>query len=125
MQYVIEIIIGMALTAAVAFGVYKIIKRARHGSACCGEREKEVKRVSTRGKSKADYPYSVSLKIGGMTCQNCAKRVENALNSLDGVLAAVDLNSSIAKVRTKEPADVKILRGTVAKAGYTCELIQN
>ena len=58
------------------------------------------------------------LEIEGMTCQNCAKRVENALNAIDGVWAEVDLKQKRAKVRQKEQIPVEKLCAAVEKAGY-------
>ena len=58
------------------------------------------------------------LQIEGMSCQNCAKQVENALNAIDGVWAEVDLKQNRAKVRQKEQIPVEKLCAAVEKAGY-------
>ena len=58
------------------------------------------------------------LQIEGMTCQNCAKQVENALNAIDGVWAEVDLKQNRAMVRQKEQISVEKLCAAVEKAGY-------
>lgn len=44
-----------------------------------------------------------------MTCQNCAKQVENALNAIDGVWVEVDLKQNRAMVRQKEQISVEKL----------------
>lgn len=38
------------------------------------------------------------FKVGGMSCNHCRRAVENALNSLDGVTAAVTLDPPVASV---------------------------
>ena len=77
-------------------------------------------------RNKAHYPYAVRLTIDGMTCGNCAQRVENALNRLDGVWATVDLSERSALVRSKTELSDDLLRKTVLDTGYTmlkCEKV--
>jgi Cu+-exporting ATPase len=61
------------------------------------------------------------LKIGGMTCQNCARHVRDALQELPGVqYAEVDLNAGRARVKADGAApDLKTMIEAVARAGYT------
>ena len=66
----------------------------------------------------------VTLTIDGMTCSNCSRRVENALNSLDGVWAKVDLGERKADVRLKQAPDNDALRHAVQDVGYTVLSIQ-
>ncbi|MBQ8953570.1 MAG: heavy-metal-associated domain-containing protein, partial [Clostridia bacterium] len=54
----------------------------------------------------------------GMTCENCARRVENALNALEGVWATVRIDTHTARVRCKTEPDEAALRGAVTGAGY-------
>lgn len=112
----IALIVLLALL--VGWAVWRAYQRARKGGGCCGERAQDVARVSVQDRNKAHYPYTVRLKIGGMTCQNCARRVENALNSLDGVWAAVCLDERAAIVRCKQAPDEAALRQAVRGAGY-------
>lgn len=64
------------------------------------------------------------MTIDGMTCSNCSRRVENALNSLDGVWAKVDLGERKADVRLKQAPDNDALRHAVQDVGYTVLSIQ-
>ena len=54
--------------------------------------------------------------IEGMMCQHCRAHVEKALNAIDGVTAAVDLDSRTAIV-TGDVSDDAI-RAAVEEAGY-------
>ena len=54
-----------------------------------------------------------------MTCGNCARRVENALNALDGTWAEVDLGEKKAKVLLKNKPDINAMAKAVADEGYT------
>lgn len=58
------------------------------------------------------------MHIEGMTCGHCQKRVEDALNNLDGVKAEVNLEERIANVEVTGNADDELLKNTVVDAGY-------
>ena len=58
-----------------------------------------------------------AMTIEGMMCKHCAARVEKALNAIEGVTAAVDLEAKTATV-TGEATDA-VLRKAVEDAGYT------
>jgi Cu+-exporting ATPase len=66
--------------------------------------------IATR---KSIYP------VGGMTCANCVARVEEALKSVSGVIAAnVNLASEKATVEYLEGTAYTDLKKAVAEAGY-------
>ena len=110
------ILLICAVAALLAWAVYHSVQKARKGGGCCGEHEPAEKRTAVRDRNKSHYPYSAELEIGGMTCDRCARRVENALNELEGVWASARIGS--ARVRTKEKPEEKRLRETVIRAGY-------
>lgn len=58
------------------------------------------------------------MHIEGMTCGHCQKRVEDALNSIDGVKAEVDLAAKIANVEAEDKVDNDVLKDAVTEAGY-------
>ena len=61
------------------------------------------------------------FKIDGMSCQNCARHVREALQEVPGVeYAEVDLDAGRARVKA-ELADVEALVAAVGRAGYTAE----
>ena len=107
------------LAAACGFAIWRVALRAKRGGGCCSEREAAVKKTAVRDRNKAHYPYKAAMEIGGMTCENCARRVENALNSVEGTWASVDISSKTAKVLSKTPIDEGALRSAVRGAGYT------
>jgi Cu+-exporting ATPase len=61
------------------------------------------------------------LKIGGMTCQNCARHVREALQGVPGVAyAEVDLDAGSARVKSDGGApEMSALVAAVGHAGYT------
>lgn len=58
------------------------------------------------------------MVVEGMSCGHCQKRVEDALNKLDGVTAVVDLDNKTATVTMDQPVDDAVLTATVDDAGY-------
>lgn len=111
------------LVLCCALGIRAYVRKLRRGG-CCGSREAPEKRVQVPDRDKRHYPYSCTMTIDGMTCSNCVRRVENALNRLDGVWCAVDLGQRQAHLRLKQPADERVLREAVRQAGYTVLSIQ-
>lgn len=109
---VIVLVVAVAAVAAVF-----AVRRVRKGGGCCGEHE-TVKRRGASDRNPAHYPYGAELTIGGMTCENCARRVENALNELEGTWATVRIDGCRARVRCKQPPDEAALRRAVREAGY-------
>lgn len=111
-------VICVILAVICIFSVKKYRKKLTSG--CCGAGgEGTVKKRRVSDRNKAHYPYTKILKIDGMSCGNCANRVENALNALDGVWVSVDLGSQEALVRMKQPMDPELLKNAVRKQGYT------
>ena len=113
-----KIVLSILLAALLIMAGYLTWKKLHRGGGCCGEHEVSVRRIAVADKDKTHYPYQVALAIGGMTCQNCAVRVENALNALDGTWARVSLDTQTARILTKQTPDIPALCRAVAKAGY-------
>ncbi|KRG12918.1 copper ion binding protein [Lederbergia galactosidilytica] len=61
-----------------------------------------------------------TLKIKGMSCAHCVKKIETALLDLNGVVVAkVNLKKEIAKVKYDGSAlTLEDLTATVKEAGY-------
>ena len=110
------VLIYALLAAVLASALSVTIRRSRKGSACCGEHVK-VKKVRARG-SRKDYPHEASAGITGMMCENCAAKVQNALNALPGVSARVTIDGKKAEILSKEPLDEQTVRRTVHEGGY-------
>lgn len=113
-----SLLLAAALAVLLLWAVRRTLLKARRGGGCCGEHEETLKRRPVPDRSRTNYPYTVSLQIGGMTCENCARKVENALNLLDGTWAVVSISGGSAKVLSKTPPDEAALREAVRGAGY-------
>ena len=114
----LNIIIVLIVAAIVVFGSINYIKKLKKGGDCCPEHEEATKSVKVKDRDKSHYPYEAKLAIDGMSCNNCVRNVENALNALDGTWATVSLEDIMATVLLKNPPDIEKLSKAVADAGY-------
>ncbi|MDD3262086.1 MAG: cation transporter [Oscillospiraceae bacterium] len=108
-------ILCIALVVAVVFSIKSYARKMASG--CCGGGD-APRREKVKDRDPKHYPYSAVLKISGMSCENCAVRVENALNSLDGVWAKVNLRTHTAQALLKTPMSGERLADPVCRAGY-------
>ena len=116
-----------ALFFVLGLALARTVRRSRSGGGCCGEHEAMERRTPVRDRNPRHYPHLVRMEIGGMTCANCARKVENALNALPDTLARVSPDTKIADVRTMEPAEEHRLREAVRAVGYVvvrCEKVK-
>lgn len=68
-------------------------------------------------------PETITLSIGGMSCEHCKKRIENALQKLDGVEnVVVNLETKMATIRF-DPAQTVIekIKEAIIDSGYEVE----
>ena len=111
-------IIVVILVMICIFSVKSYVKKLRNG--CCGSGgDGPEKKIKVADKNKEHYPYAVRAEIEGMVCGNCATRVENALNSMEGVWTKVDLSKKQAVIRSKSAISREDVKNAVRKAGYT------
>jgi len=98
-----SIIIVICAAALVVFAIYSTVQKARGKakSSCCGGPE-AVTAKAVDDTDESHYPYRYTLSISDMACSNCARRVENTLNSMDGVWARVNLGKKEADVLAKQ-----------------------
>ena len=53
-----------------------------------------------------------------MHCSNCAVKVDNALNQIEGVWSRTSLGEKQADVLMKEPLEENLLKQKIREAGY-------
>jgi len=58
------------------------------------------------------------VKIKGMTCGHCQKRVEDALNNLEGLEAKVNLKKEEALITVNGEWNGQTVREAIGEAGY-------
>ena len=118
MNNIINIISIVIVALIVVFGTANYIKKLKKGGDCCPEHEEGTKSIKVKDRDKSHYPYEAKLAIDGMSCENCVRNVENALNALDGTWASVSLEDNMATVLLKDKPDIEKLSKAVSDAGY-------
>ena len=65
------------------------------------------------------------VNIEGMCCEHCAKRVENALSAISGVVSAdIKLKKNLAVIRSREALDNEKITKVITEAGYTVKSLE-
>ena len=118
----VNVIIIALVVVGVALGARRALGTATGKRDCCSGDAKSAARkfksVTISDTDESHYPYQADLTISGMTCNNCVRNVTNALDSIDGTWATVDLDARKAHVRPKTPLDEAAYRNVVSEAGY-------
>jgi P-type Cu+ transporter len=72
-----------------------------------------------------DMRKKIELKLSGMSCASCSARIENKLNSFEGVKASVNLATEKAAVEY-DPGltNPDVMIGSIKEMGYGAELIR-
>ena len=99
------VLICLALLLIVVFSVRSYLKKLKTG--CCGSGGDQVKRVRPGDRDVSHYPYAKAVRVEGMHCQNCARRVENAFGK------------KTALVRSKREVPDEELKQVVRGLGYS------
>lgn len=113
-----NVIIVLILAVAVVYGIYNYVHHLNHGGGCCGEHDAPARKVKAADTNKSHYLHRLVMGVDGMTCQNCQRHVENALNAMTDTLAEADLSAQKVTVWTKADADEDAIRQAIRDAGY-------
>ncbi|MGN0674145.1 MAG: heavy-metal-associated domain-containing protein, partial [Oscillospiraceae bacterium] len=68
--------------------------------------------------SELKYRYTVT--VGGMSCKNCAARIENAFDR-QGIYAQADFKNGTAEIYSQSPVAEFNIRQTIVGLGYSVE----
>lgn len=109
------IVIVVILAVILFFAVKNSIPHFRGEGGCCGGSGKE--KLIKPAKLERIIATKV-IKIEGMRCENCNRRVQNALNQLDGVNAKVYGDRSEAVVKLGRDIEDIELERAVTGLGY-------
>ncbi|MEG1964162.1 MAG: heavy-metal-associated domain-containing protein, partial [Clostridia bacterium] len=67
---------------------------------------------------KMENNDNIKVIIEGMSCAHCSGRVQNALNTISGVLAQVDLQNNCANLVAPKTVTDQQIRAVIENAGY-------
>ena len=110
------IIIALLITICIT-AIKSYLKKLAHG--CCGAGGDEEKRSKSK-RDLSDCKYRYSMKIGGMSCKNCAAKIENAFNR-QGIYAQTDFKNGTAEIYSPSPVAEFKVRQTIVGLGYSVE----
>jgi len=113
------IIVSVVLAAVIGLAIYGTIRKIKYGSSCCGGKDPMPARVKVKDKNKSHYPYTYRLKIDGMHCSGCVRKLENAFHSEEGLWADVSLEKREVLLRSKSELESRRVGKIVAGAGFT------
>lgn len=106
------IIIGIVLLIVV-IGVFYTVKHFKGEGGCCGGGSYKPKRKKLSG-----IKYTKKFKVGGMHCEHCKRRVEEAVNDIKGIAGRVDLKKGELTVSYAEEVSDEALKARVEREGY-------
>ena len=110
------IIIVVILVVILFFAVKNAIPHFRGEGGCCGGSGKEK---LIKPKKLDNVTATKIVKIEGMRCENCHRRVQNALNSIDGVNAKVNGEKAVAVVKLGREIEDSELKEAITSLGYS------
>ena len=110
---------ALLLIVLIAILVIMMSTKLTKGSSCCGTKEPPVKRIKPSDSDTSHYPHTYELKVEGMVCVNCARRVENAFISQGDMIAKADAMSKEVRLWSKRELSRQEAASIVSEAGYT------
>lgn len=114
---IVNIVLVVLIILIALGGVRAFVKRAK-GESCCGGGATDVK-IEPADKDKNNYKYVAQVGLNGMHCKNCAAKIQNKLNSLDGTWAKVNFAKNSAEVLLKQNNQEEAIRKAVSDEGYS------
>ena len=109
-----DIIILGILLILVIIGIRSSIKHFKGEGGCCGGSSgPRVRKMKLK-----EIRETKTFKIEGMSCDNCKKRIENELNSMDQVNAKVSLKRKEVVVKLGIHMEDSAIIQKIEKLGY-------
>ena len=118
-MFMANAVIIIVLIIVVFLAVRHIYHTVRHGRSCCGSSREMEKKVKVKDRNKANYPFAYTVKVEGMVCAGCARRVENAVNSDGELWGKVDLEHKTVNVLAKKEMEMKDFVELLKEMPYT------
>ncbi len=77
-----------------------------------------LRRFKSESTRKESENMQITMKIEGMSCMHCQKRVSDVLNAVPGIKAEVDLANNAAYITSNTAIDINELKKVIEDAGY-------
>ena len=111
---------GAAAMSLSSFCVVSNALRLNLADIRSGKHDRKIKNTLAEiSASDSDSENEITIKVEGMMCQHCEKRVRDTLEAFDEIESVVaDHISGTVKLRLKGEADLKKIKKAVSSAGY-------
>lgn len=109
-------IIIAILAVIVIVAIRSSIRHFKGQGGCCGGGDYKPKK-----KKFSKILYKKTFKVGGMHCEHCKNRVEEAVNDIKGVAGTVHLKKGELVVSYAEEVEDSVIISKIEKAGYNCK----
>ena len=113
------IMVAVLLAAVIGIAAFSTIKRIKYGSSCCGEKDSMPTKVKVKDKNKSHYPFSYRIKVDGMHCSGCVRKLENAFHKEEGMWAMVNLEKKEVLLLSKRKLEKREMGKIVSSVGFT------
>ena len=110
-----DTIIILVVVVILIFALKGSIRHFRGESPCCKGRSGDS---GTRKRLEGPVSGEILVRISGMRCDGCARRIEKEIERIEGAVCRADRKSSVARVEYDRPLDEKKVVSAVEKAGY-------
>lgn len=112
-------VIILLILIIIAFYAFKnSFQHFKGEGGCCGGGKCSAPMKMPKKTLKDPIVGSMQLNISGMHCQNCAVKLCNALNKIDGICANVVLENDLAIISFDRTIDTMELYSVVEDVGY-------
>ena len=111
-----DAVIIIIILALVSVAVARIYRTVKYGGSCCSGGGPLERKIPVKGRNRENYPFNYRLKVEGMVCSGCVRKVENAFNSDEELWAEADLEHKEVRVLSKRVMGrtdfTELLKGT-------------
>ena len=114
-------ILAAVLIIALFIALRTVIKRFGIKKTCCGGKRTEKREEKILESAPM---WEITVGIDDLCCENCAIRVENAFNRMEGVSAKASHEEKRAVLLLRKELSETELRAVVADCGFTAKDLQ-
>lgn len=107
------IVTGAITFVGVALCLLSFVSRLTGKKSCCGEK---IPRVKT--KRLAAPAGRLTVKVEGMRCESCRRKLMAKFNEMDGIAAKVSLETKTAVIAYERDITDEEIEKTVESAGF-------
>lgn len=114
-----DVIIILIVALAIEYGIHATVMHFKGQGGCCGGGGYRPRKKRLKGIVKQK-----EFHIQGMHCDNCKRRVEEAVNDLEGVAGRVNLKKGLLTVYYAKDIEDQMIQTRIERLGYSVKAIE-